>query len=125
MLSWAVWAWDAIRSWFGTQASAHRPFLARGQGRYRLWHWHPNGSRRGTAIVFATARAIQPAGEDAWDQFSPRPSRRGKTKSFGGVERVRWSSSAESGSPCDRTIGGRGPRAGSLGQVQGEQTTRQ
>jgi hypothetical protein len=114
-----------VASSFDTRASIHRLFLAQGLGKYRLWRWHPSGSRRGTAIAFGIARAIRPAGEDAWDQFSPRPSRGGMTKSFGEGERVRWSASAGSDSPCGLTTGGRGLRADSLGPLQGEQTTKQ
>src|ERR1700738_3757604 len=113
-----------VASSFDIRASAHRPFLARGRERYRPWRWHPNGSRRGTAITFALVRAIPPRGEDAGDQFSPRPSRGEKTKSFGEGERARWSSSAGSDNPHDRAIGGRGLRAGSLGPPLGEQTTK-
>jgi hypothetical protein len=114
-----------VASSFDIRASGHRPSLARGRGRYRLWRWHPSGSRRETAIIFAIARAIPPTGEDAWGQFSPRPSRGEKTKSFGEGERVRWSVSAESDSPYDLTTGGRDLRAGSLGLLPGEQTTEQ
>src|SRR5258708_24623532 len=106
-----------------TPASAHRPSLARGQERYRLWRWRPNDNRRGIAIVFEIARAIPPTGEDAGDQFLPRALRGEKTKSFAAGGRVRWSSSAGSDNPHDRAIGGRGLHAGSLGPPLGGQTT--
>jgi hypothetical protein len=114
-----------VASSFDTQASVRRLFLARRPGKCRLWRWHPSGSRHGTAIVFAIARAIPPTDGDAWDQFSPRRSRGGMTKSFGERERVRWSSSAESDSPHDPTTGGRGLRADSPGPLPGARTTRQ
>ena len=113
-----------VASSFDTRASAHRPSLGRGRGRYRLWRWHPSGSRRGTAITFAMARAIPPTDEDAWDQFLPKALRGEWTKSFAEDERARWSSSAGSDSPHDRAIGGRGLRAGSLGPPLGEQITK-
>src|SRR5216684_2061916 len=104
--------------------SDHRPFLARRRGRYRLLRWHPSGSRHGTAIVFAIERAIRPTDEDGGDQFSRRFSRGGMTKSFREGERVRWSASAGSDNPYDRTIGGPSLRAGSLGPLAGEQTAK-
>src|SRR6266478_2231011 len=105
--------------------SDHRLFLARRLGRYRLLRWHPSGNRRGNAIAFAIARAIPPAGGDGGDLFLPRGSRDERTKSFGEDGRVRWLASAGSDSPCDRTIGGPGLRAGSLGPLQGGRTTKQ
>src|SRR6266851_4652918 len=125
MLGRAASPLNGVVSPIDTPASAHRPFLARGRGRYRLWRWHPNDSRHGTAIIFAIARAIQPTVDDVLDRFSPRPSRGERTKSFGEGERVRWSSSAGSDSPYGRTIGGRGLRGGNLGRLRGEQTAKQ
>src|SRR5229473_4688886 len=115
---------DAANS-FDTPASDHRPFSARRRGRYRLLRWHPSGNRRGSAIAFAIARAIRATDEDGGDQFSRRLSRGGMTKSFREGERVRWSASAGSDNPYDRTIGGRGLRAGSLGPLPGAQTAKQ
>ena len=114
-----------VASSFDTRASVRRPSLARERGKYRPWRWRPNGSRRGTAITFAMARAIQPTGEDAWDQFLPKALRGEWTKSFGEDGRAQWSSSAGSDSPHDRAIGGRGLHVGTLGPPPGEQTTKQ
>jgi hypothetical protein len=113
-----------VASSFDIRTSGHRPSLARGRGRYRLWRWHPSGSRRETAIIFAIARAIPPTGEDAWGQFSPRPSRGEKTKSSLEDERVRWSACAGSDSLHGRTIGGPDLHEGSLGLLPGGQTTK-
>ena len=110
---------------FDIQASAHPPSLARGPGKYRLWRWRPNGSRRGTAITFAMARAIPPTGEDAGDQFSRKASRCEKTRLFVEGGRVRWLACAGCDSPYDRTIGGPDLRGGSLDRRQVERTTQQ
>jgi len=114
-----------VASSFDTRASAHRLFLARRPGKCRLWRWHPSGSRRGTAIVFAIARAIQAIDGDAEDQFSRRASIGGRTKSSLEDERVRWSACAGSDSLHGRTIGCPGLHEGSLGPLQGGQTTKQ
>ena len=125
MLRRAALPCDAAGSSFDIRALAHRPFLARGRGKCRPWRWHPNGSRRGTAIIFAIVRAIRPTSEDASDQFSRKALRGEKTKSFAEGGSVRWSAFAGSGSPYDRTIGGPDLREGSLGRLQGERTTPQ
>ena len=109
---------------FDTPALAHRPFLARRRGKCRLWRWHPSGTRRGSAIAFGIARAIPPTDGDAWDQFSPRPSRGGRTKSFEEGEHPQWSTSAGSGSLRDQAVNGRSLRAGSLGPPERGQTTK-
>jgi len=125
MLRRAAPACDAAGSAFDIRALGHRPSLARRRGKYRLWRWHPSGSRRGTAIVFAIARAIPATDEDAGDQFSRKALRGETTRSFAEGGHVRWSACAGSDSPYDRTIGGPDLRGGSLGRLQGERTTQQ
>lgn len=105
---------DASRP-FDTPSSGRRPSLARVTGKYRLARWRPNGTRRGTATVFAIAPAIPLTGADASDQSLRRVSRRERTKSFVEDARVQSSSSAGPGSPRGQAIGGRHLRAGSLG----------
>src|ERR1700747_3405100 len=115
---------DAVASPFGTRASARRPSLARGTGKYRLSRWRPSGSPSGTATVFGIAQAIRSTGEDASDRSLRQPSGDENAKSFGEGERLQWSTFAGLDSLGDQAAGDRTLRAGSLAPSEGEQATR-
>src|SRR5712671_7240723 len=66
--------------------------------KYKPAHWRPIDNPSGTATISELAPAIPPAGADAADQSSPKPSTPESTKSFAEAAPSQSSSSAESGS---------------------------
>src|SRR5712671_3883162 len=73
--------------------------------KYKPARWRPIGNPSGTATTFELAPAIPPAGADAADQSSLKPSTPESTKSFAEAAPFRSSSSAECGSPPAQTCG--------------------
>src|SRR5712671_6794996 len=71
--------------------------------KYKPAHWRPIDIPSGIATTFEFAPAIPPAGADAADQSSPRPSTPESTKSFAEAAPFQSSSSAECGSPSAQT----------------------